>query len=322
MTQHLDPCGVSSNTRIHGPRLASLAVAIGLNVLIFCFTSPVLFKGMPYPEPDRLLDVSMAPPGKPESKGVVTPALYLLLRDKAERGLRGRRRLRLGAIGEPRGRRQRVPQSDWTGIGFRRRPSRRSAPDRCSAGSRPPPMSRLTPRPPCAQLPGLAAALRRPCGSGRPDRAGRWTANPDHRRHAGGLRTPRQFIRCLFPVQLRAAPRTGVPAQPSRGRPPETWSVDGGCPGGGEGGPRRVRAEIPDPRQGLDRRAHAMARGAIRRHARGRSRMCSWALERSSSWCVCPWRSWCVPERSVSPPRGAAPASFSRKACCSRSVPG
>ena len=62
--------------------LTSLAVGMGLNILIFSFTSPALFKAMPYPEPDRLLDVSMAPPGKPESKGVVTPGLYLLLRDK------------------------------------------------------------------------------------------------------------------------------------------------------------------------------------------------------------------------------------------------
>ena len=62
--------------------LVSLALATGLNILIFSFTSPVLFKAMPYPEPDRLLDVSMAPPGKPESKGVITPALYVLLRDK------------------------------------------------------------------------------------------------------------------------------------------------------------------------------------------------------------------------------------------------
>jgi putative ABC transport system permease protein len=62
--------------------LASLALAMGLNILIFSFTSPVLWKAMPYPEPDRLLEVSMAPPGKPESKGVVTPALYLLLRDR------------------------------------------------------------------------------------------------------------------------------------------------------------------------------------------------------------------------------------------------
>ena len=62
--------------------LASLAAGIGLNILIFCFTSPVLFKALPYPEPDRLLDVSMAPPDKPEAKGVVTPALYILLRDR------------------------------------------------------------------------------------------------------------------------------------------------------------------------------------------------------------------------------------------------
>jgi putative ABC transport system permease protein len=62
--------------------LTSLAFGMGLNILIFTFTSPVLLKAMPYPEPDRLLDVSMAPPGKPEAKGVVTPALYGLLRDK------------------------------------------------------------------------------------------------------------------------------------------------------------------------------------------------------------------------------------------------
>lgn len=62
--------------------LASLAFGTGLNILIFSFTSPVLVKALPYPEPDRLLDVSMAPPGNPESKGPLTPALYLLLRDE------------------------------------------------------------------------------------------------------------------------------------------------------------------------------------------------------------------------------------------------
>jgi putative ABC transport system permease protein len=62
--------------------VTSLACGMGLNILIFSFTSPVLFKALPYPEPDRLMDISMAPPGKPEAKGVVTPALYLLLRDK------------------------------------------------------------------------------------------------------------------------------------------------------------------------------------------------------------------------------------------------
>jgi predicted permease len=62
--------------------VASLAAAMGLNILVFGFTSPVLFKALPYPEADRLLDVSMAPPGNPEAKGAVTPGLYLLLRDK------------------------------------------------------------------------------------------------------------------------------------------------------------------------------------------------------------------------------------------------
>ena len=62
--------------------MASLAVAMGLNVLIFSFTSPVLFKPLPYSEPDRLLDVSMAPPGQADAKGLVAPALYLLLRDR------------------------------------------------------------------------------------------------------------------------------------------------------------------------------------------------------------------------------------------------
>ena len=62
--------------------LTSLALAMGLNILIFSFTNPVLFKAMPYPEPDRLLDISMAPPGKPESHGPMTPALYFLLRDR------------------------------------------------------------------------------------------------------------------------------------------------------------------------------------------------------------------------------------------------
>ena len=62
--------------------VSSLAFGIGLNILIFSFTSPVLLKALPYPEPDRLLDVSMAPPGKPEARGPVTHPLYVLLRDR------------------------------------------------------------------------------------------------------------------------------------------------------------------------------------------------------------------------------------------------
>jgi len=62
--------------------VVSLALAMGLNILIFSFTGPVVFKALPYPQPDRLLDVGMAPPGQPEAKGAVSPGLYLLLRDK------------------------------------------------------------------------------------------------------------------------------------------------------------------------------------------------------------------------------------------------
>ncbi len=62
--------------------LTALAVGIGLNILIFSFTSPALLKALPYPEPDRLMDVSMAPPGKPDARGPLTPPLYFLLRDR------------------------------------------------------------------------------------------------------------------------------------------------------------------------------------------------------------------------------------------------
>lgn len=62
--------------------LLALAAGIGLNLLIFAFTSPALLKALPYPDADRLLDVSMAPPGRPEARGAITPALYALLRDK------------------------------------------------------------------------------------------------------------------------------------------------------------------------------------------------------------------------------------------------
>ena len=116
--------------------VASLALAMGLNILIFSFTSPVLFKALPYPEPDRLLDVSMAPPGKPESKGVVTPALYLFLRDKTSAAFEavgafdaGRSANLAGDAGGPRGTTGRAPD-----FGDRPRGARRET--TVSAGSR------------------------------------------------------------------------------------------------------------------------------------------------------------------------------------------
>jgi predicted permease len=62
--------------------LTSLAFGLGLNILIFGFTSPALLKPLPYPDADRIVDISMAPPGKPDSRGPLTAPLYFLLRDK------------------------------------------------------------------------------------------------------------------------------------------------------------------------------------------------------------------------------------------------
>ena len=62
--------------------VVALACGVGLNVLVFCFTSPALLKPLPYPEVDNLMDVGMAPPGQPELRGVITPALGVLLRDR------------------------------------------------------------------------------------------------------------------------------------------------------------------------------------------------------------------------------------------------
>ena len=62
--------------------VVSLAFGLGLNILIFSFTRPVLLKALPYPDPGTLVDVSMAPPGKPEARGPLTAPLYVLLRDR------------------------------------------------------------------------------------------------------------------------------------------------------------------------------------------------------------------------------------------------
>ena len=149
--------------------LTALAFGIGLNILIFSFTSPVLLKAMPYPEPDRLLDISMAPPGKPESRGVVTPRLYFLLRDRTAAAFdavgvfdAGRSANLAGDAGGP------------TGTESRRRASRRSAPHLCLASSRRPPTSRAAPwcsatRSGSGGLPAARTSSIRPC---------KWTDSP------------------------------------------------------------------------------------------------------------------------------------------------
>ena len=64
--------------------IASLAVAMGLNILIFCFTDPALLEPLPYADTETLLDVSMAPPGRPEARGPLPPPLFFRLRDRTD----------------------------------------------------------------------------------------------------------------------------------------------------------------------------------------------------------------------------------------------
>ncbi len=162
--------------------------------------------------------------------------------------VRGRRRLRRGAIGEPRGRRWRsrgtagrAPDHGDRPGGVRRHTSLWQAPSRRRGGDRRPAHH-------AAQLPSVAASVWRPCGRRQPDRAGRRKAHPHPRRHARGLRTPGQFFRRLVPVRFRTlVSRAGDTALASRGRPVEAWSLDRTGPGRGEARPRRVRADVSEP---------------------------------------------------------------------------
>ena len=178
----------------------------------------MLFKALPYPEPDRLLDVSMAPPGKPEAKGAVTPALYLLLRDKTSAAFE--------AVGAFDAGRSANLAGDATGPAERLDGHRISATGLAALGAKP-----LLGRLPVAADEQASAAptivLSYPVwqrrfagrrGRGRPDREGRWTADTDPWRHAGGLRAPGQFFGRLVHVRLRTGPRTGDTTQPSRRR--------------------------------------------------------------------------------------------------------
>ena len=183
--------------------LASLAFGMGLNILIFSLTSPVLFKAMPYPEPDRLLDVSMAPPGKPESRGPLTPPLYVLLRDRSSAAFEAVGVFDAGRSGQPRGRRWRrrgtagrAPDHGDRPGGVRRQTSAWQASDRRGRSDRRPAHH-------ASQLPSVAASVWRPCGRRQPDRAGRRKDHPHPRRHARGLRTLGQFFRRLVHVRFR-----------------------------------------------------------------------------------------------------------------------
>jgi hypothetical protein len=59
----------------------SLALGIGANTLMFSFMNAVLFKPLPYPDADRLVEIRMTPGRRPTTRMGLTPPMYFMLRD-------------------------------------------------------------------------------------------------------------------------------------------------------------------------------------------------------------------------------------------------
>ena len=221
--------------------VASLAFGMGLNILILCFTSPVLFKALPYPEPDRLLDVSMAPPDKPESKGVVTPGLYLLLRDKTSAAFE--------AVGAFDAGRSANLAGDATGPAARLDGHRISATGLAALGATP-----LLGRLPVAAdeqataAPTIVLSYRvwQRRFAARPDVVGQ-TVNVDGQ-----------------PTQILGVMPEGFGLLDNSS---DAWFAFGFEPPPGQETQHNIRAVARLKPGGLDCRAHAMARGTIRRDA-------------------------------------------------------
>ena len=63
--------------------ITSLALGIGVNTLMFSFVNAGLLRPLPFPDADRLVTITMAPPDNPGMRGLLPPSMFFLLRDQS-----------------------------------------------------------------------------------------------------------------------------------------------------------------------------------------------------------------------------------------------
>jgi putative ABC transport system permease protein len=64
--------------------ITSLALGIGVNTLMFSFVNAGLLRPLPFPDADRLVNITMAPADNPGMRGSMPPPMFFLLRDQAQ----------------------------------------------------------------------------------------------------------------------------------------------------------------------------------------------------------------------------------------------